>query len=199
VPQAVDILGLVAAHLAIEQAGFGALGAFCPARCEAPALVEAVRGEETAQRGIGRHRRERGIALGERQDVVVMQLDAPALVRGVLRQHGLAYRGAHRSLRASVLTQLTPQHRDRIVPLLACPVIPALQGGDAEADRLATDRMTPRARGELIELQTQHALARRRRQQLADHRKAKVRPLLVDPRPASLRHASAPKCQEPQP
>jgi len=78
-----------------------------------------------------------------------MELGAPALVRGVLRQHGLAQSRAHRGLPAGVGAHLTPQDADRIVPLLARPIVPALDGGDAEADRLAGDRMAPLPRRKL--------------------------------------------------
>ena len=44
-----------------------------------------------------------------------MKLDAPALVRGVLRQHDLAHRLAHRRLPAGILAQLAAQDADRVV------------------------------------------------------------------------------------
>ena len=188
-PQAVNILGLVAAHLTIEQARLGAFGAFSPARCEPSTLVETMSLEEAAQCRVGRQRHQLGLLLGQCEQVVMMKLGAPALVCRILRQHGLAHGGAHRDLLAGVAAPLAPEHADRILPLLAGAVIPALECRDAEAGRLAADRMAPCARGELVELRTQFALARRRRQQLAHHRKAEVRPPLVDPRPSALHHA----------
>ena len=59
--------------------------------------------------------------------------------------------------------QLAAQDAERIMPLLARPVVPALEGGDAEADRLAADRMAPLPRGERVEPTMQRALSRRRR------------------------------------
>lgn len=94
VPQPVDVLGLVAAHLALDDACFGALGPFRPARGEATALVEAVGAHEAEQRRIGRHRLKIGLCVGERDQVVVVELDAPALVAGVLGEDGAG--GRHR-------------------------------------------------------------------------------------------------------
>jgi hypothetical protein len=47
-----------------------------------------------------------------------MELDAPALVRGILRQHGLAHRLAHRGLLAGIGAQLAAQDADRVAALL---------------------------------------------------------------------------------
>src|SRR5512134_3891553 len=88
VPEASHILGLVAADLAIADTDLGALGAVGRARRETPALVQSVGLHEAAQRRIGRNRLEVGPRLAERDEVVVMQLDAPALVRGILGEHG---------------------------------------------------------------------------------------------------------------
>ena len=98
VPETVHVFGLVAAHLAVEQARLGAPGAFGAAGRERPPFVEAVRPEEAAQGGVGRRRRKLGLLLGQREEVVVMKLGAPALVRSVLRQHSLAQSRAHRRL-----------------------------------------------------------------------------------------------------
>jgi len=67
-----------------------------------------------------------GPVLGERNEVVIVKLGAPALVCGVLRQHGLAQGRADRSLLACVIAQLAPQNADRIAPLFARAVIPTL-------------------------------------------------------------------------
>jgi hypothetical protein len=124
-----------------------------------------------------------------------MQPGAPALVRGVLRQHGCAQRRTDGGLPAGVGAQLAAQHTNRIVPLPARPVVPALDRGDAKTDRLAADRMAPLPRRKLGQFAAQFALGGRRRQQLADYRKAKPRPKLVDPQISSLCHAGAPRCQ----
>ena len=51
-PETVHVFGLVAAHLAVEQARLGAPGAFGAAGRERPPFVEAVRPEEAAQGGV---------------------------------------------------------------------------------------------------------------------------------------------------
>src|SRR6266849_5381632 len=48
VPQAVHVLGLVAAHFAVEEPRLGALCAVGPPRRDPPPLLEAVRLEEAA-------------------------------------------------------------------------------------------------------------------------------------------------------
>ena len=109
-----------------------------------------------------------------------MELDAPALVRGILREHGLAHGVADRELLSGIGAQLAAEHADRIGALLQGPVIPSLDGREAELDRLAGRRMLPRAGGERRDRGLQLALGRRRRQQLADDGEAQMRPPLVD-------------------
>jgi len=174
VPQAVDIRGLVAAHLTIGDAGLGALGAVGSTRCHAPPLGEAIGAHEPAQRGVGRHRLELGRRFGQCDEVVVMELDAPALMRSVLREDGLAHGIADRNLPSGVGAQLAAEHADRIGAFPARPVIPSLDGREAEPDRIAGGRMLPRAGGERHNCGLQLALGGRRRQQLADHGKAQL-------------------------
>ena len=47
-----------------------------------------------------------------------MKLDAPTLVRGILREHDLAHRVAHRGLLAGIGAQLAAQDADRVATLL---------------------------------------------------------------------------------
>src|SRR5579864_1571725 len=145
-PQAVDILGLVTADLAVEQTRLGAVGACCLARCDPPPLVETVRLHEAAQRVVTRQRPEIGSRLGKCDEIVVMELDAPVFVCGVLCEDDLAHRGAHRGLPASIGTQLAAQNGDRVAVLLQGTVKPPFNGGKAEADRIASGGMTPLAR-----------------------------------------------------
>src|SRR5713101_4379737 len=186
------VLGFKAAHLAIIEPRLGALGSFGPPRRQAPPLLKPMRLEKAAQRGIRRHRPQLGPVLAERDQIVVMKLDGPTLVGGVLRQQGLTHRVAHRRLLSGVRTHLAAQDADRIVPFLDGAIEPSLDGGDAETDRLTGARVTPLPRGKLLNLAAQRALCGRCRQQLADHRKAQPCPALVDPRTLSLRHAGAP-------
>src|SRR5271165_5493423 len=109
-----------------------------------------------------------------------MKLDAPALVRGILRQHDLAHRVAHRRLLAGIGAQLAAQHADRVATLLPGAVEPALDGGEAEADRFARDGVTPLAPGKRFDLGAQLAFGRRRRQQLSNYGEAQMRPPLMD-------------------
>ena len=122
-----------------------------------------------------------------------MELDAPAFVRGVLCEHDLARRVAHCGLLAGIGAQLATQDADRVAALLQGAVIPALDGGEAEADRIARDGMTPLAAGKHFDLGAQLAFGRRRRQQLSDHAEAQMRPPLMDSGTSCLPcHAGAP-------
>ena len=197
VPQTVDILSLVAAHFAIGDAGLGALGTVGSARCQAPPLGEAIGAHEPAQRGVGRHGLELGPGLSQRDEVVVMELDAPALVGSILGKHGLAHGIADRKLLSGIGAQLAAEHADRIDALLQGPVVPSLDGREAEVDRIAGRRMLPGAGSERRDRGLQLALGGRRRQQLADHGEAQMRPPLVDTWTACLLdHAGAPWIRE---
>jgi hypothetical protein len=122
-----------------------------------------------------------------------MELDAPALMRGVLREDGLAHRIADRNLLSGVGAQLAAEHADRIGAFLQGQVVPALDGREAEPDRIARGRMLPGAGGKRRDRGPQFALGGWRRQQLADHGKAQMRPPLVDTCASwLLDHAGAP-------
>ena len=128
VPQAIDVLGLVAADLALDEARLGALGSFRLAGGEAPTLVEAIGSHEAAQRGIGRHGPEAGLRLGQSDEIVVVELDGPALVGGVLRKDGAPNRLADGSLLTGVGAQLAAKNGHRIGALAQGAVVPALDG-----------------------------------------------------------------------
>jgi hypothetical protein len=85
-------------------------------------------------------------------------------MRGVLGEQRLAQGLAHRRLSASVAAALAAQDADRVLPLAQRPVIPPLDGRDAEADRVAAHRVAPVARRQRLERRAQGALLRRRRQ-----------------------------------
>ena len=90
------MLGLVAAHLAVIEPRLRTLGA------GGPPSVQTVRAKEAAQCRVGRHRPKRGLLRRERDQVVVVKLGAPALVRGILGKQRLAQGVAHRRLAAGV-------------------------------------------------------------------------------------------------
>ena len=199
VPQAVDVLGLVAADLALDEARLGALGPFRLARGEAPALVEAVGAHEAEQRGIGRRGPQIGLRLGQGDEVVVVELDAPALVGGVLGEDGAPDRLADGVLLAGVGAQLAAKNGHRIGTLAQGAVVPALDGREAEAHGLAGGRMPPRSGRQPFDRRLQLALAGRRGQQLADDGEAQMRPPLVNPPSARLLgHAGAPLVKAPE-
>jgi hypothetical protein len=124
--KATHILGLVTPDLAIEEPGLGTVGACGLTGREAPSFAQAVGFEEAAQGGVGGHGIEIGAALGKDNEIVVVQLDAPALVRGVLGKDGLPESTAHRPLLAGIGAQLAPQHW--IAALLQRAIVPTLDG-----------------------------------------------------------------------
>jgi hypothetical protein len=106
---------------------------------------------------------------------------------------------AHRGLLPGIGAQLAAQPADRIGPLLRGAVVPALDGGEAEANRLAGGGMAPLARREGLDLGAKLTLGWWRRQQLPDDGEAQMRPSLVDPWTSALRHAGPPVDQGDRP
>ena len=192
-PQSVDILGLEATHLARLEPHRRCQRALGPARRRGTAPGQAMRGHEPPDRRVGGHRAQFRPRLGQGDQIVVMQLDTPAFVSPVLLQQRPAQRRRHRCLRTGIAAPLATQHADRIMALVAGAVEPALQRGDAKADRRAGARVAPFARRQLPQSRVQRALRRRRGQQLADHREAQPRPALMHPRSVSLRHLTPPE------
>ena len=102
VPQAVDVLGLVAAHLARLQSGLRRQRAGRLPGTPRPVLDQVVGAQEAAHRRIGRRGPELGALRDQGDQVVVVKLGAPALVRGILGKQRLAQGVAHRRLAAGV-------------------------------------------------------------------------------------------------
>jgi hypothetical protein len=131
--------------------------------CAAP-LLKPIGLQESAQRRVGRHVLEIGVGLGERDEIVVVQLRAPALMRGILGEDCLAHGRGHRPLLAGIDAQLAPKNTYRISLLLERPVVPALDRGEAEASMLIGYGMMPRSLGKCRNCRGELALRRRRRQ-----------------------------------
>jgi hypothetical protein len=66
----------------------------------------------------GRHRLQLGLGLSKCDEVVVMELGAPAFVRGVLREHSSPHGVTDRVLPSGIGADLAAEHADRIGPLL---------------------------------------------------------------------------------
>src|SRR5208283_140600 len=78
--KAADVLGLVAAHFTIIEPRLGALGSFGSTRRQAPPLLKTMCLEEAAQCPVRRHRPQLRRLLGERNQIVVMELGGPGLM-----------------------------------------------------------------------------------------------------------------------
>jgi hypothetical protein len=85
----------------------------CVALCAERRQIFCPDEAQPAQRRIGRHRLQLGPGLGECDEVVVMELDAPAFVRGVLREHGLPHGVTDRVLPSGIGADLAAEHADR--------------------------------------------------------------------------------------
>jgi len=79
-----------------------------------------------------------------------------------------------RVLPSGIGADLAAEHADRIGPLLQGTVIPVLDGGEAEADGLASGGMLPCAPGQPLDRGLQLAFGGRRRQQLSDDGEAQL-------------------------
>src|SRR5208282_5162641 len=79
--KAADVLGLVAAHFTIIEPRLGALGSFGSTRRQAPPLLKTMCLEEAAQCPVRRHRPQLRRLLGERNQIVVMELGGPGWTR----------------------------------------------------------------------------------------------------------------------
>ena len=192
-PQSIHILGLEATHLAHLEPCRRCQHALGLARRRRAAPGQAMRGHEPPDRRVGWHRAQFRPRLGQGDQIVMMQLYAPAFVSPVLLQQRLAQRRRHRCLRTGIAAPLAEQHADRILLLVTGTVEPPFKRGDAEADRLAGARVAPFARRQLLQSRAQRALRRRCRQQRTDNREAQPRPTLMHPRSVSLRHVSPQK------
>ncbi len=144
VPEAVHVRDLVRACLArLERLAIRALAVTTLAGAQ-----KALALHESAHRRVAGHRPEARVFAGERDEVVVMQLEAPARVVAVLARDRLDERGAQAWVRAGVRGHLAREHSQGIVGG-ASDVPPALEGLEREADRLARGGVPPRALGEL--------------------------------------------------
>jgi hypothetical protein len=104
--KAADVLGLVAAHFAIIEPRLGALGSFGPTRRQAPPLLKTMCLEEAAQCPVKRNRPQLRRLVGERNQIVVMELGGPRLMGRVLGKQSLAHRVGHRRLLTQVRAHL---------------------------------------------------------------------------------------------
>ena len=183
------VLGLIAAHLARGEPCLGALGTERVAGRQASALAPALALEQTPDARVGGNGRECGVRFSARAQVIVMELDRPTRVGGVLRAQLLTDRQRH-LLRAGIRAHLAAKYRDRIASLAPRPQQPALDRRERKAHRLAGDRMLPGTCAQPLELSTQRAPRRRSRQKLPNDREAQMCPTLVYGRvfwPAHLR------------
>ena len=123
-----------------------------------------------------------------------MELDAPALVRRVLCEHGLSDGVADGDLLPGIGAALAAQHTNGIRAFFQRAIIPAFDCGESEAHWLTGARVLPCACSQLLDRSAQLAKIRRRRQQLSNNGEAQVRPSFVHTLMSwLLRHAGAPR------
>ena len=184
------VLALVAPGLARieDRAATGIARAFVAASSLLPAKESALL-HEAAHRRVGRHATEPGLEHRERDEVVGVQLIAPARMLAVLHDH---HRDQHRGQRPAltrVLADAPAQRTDGVGASRRATrnMKPALDRREGEGHLRPRDRVLPGPRGQRFERGTQFALSGRGREQRAHDRKSQVRPPLV-PSVRVLRH-----------
>ena len=149
VPQRADVLGFVAADLAL----FAALGRqdFAGAALDVrPRLAEQAVGLHVApDRAIRSQRSQRRIGLDRRRQVVEVQLVGPVRM-GVVLLGQLPDQRRRQGDLAAVLAHGAAEDLERIV-LLPRLVVPAFDGDGGEVDLAAADRVRPGLGGEGLE------------------------------------------------
>ncbi len=178
VPEAVNVVGLEAAHLALREPGRGPAAAGRVG--EAAALHQSAGVHEAPERSVGGQRSQAGVATDQGSEVAVVQRDAPTRMIGVLQEQPLLELLTHGVLLAGVLAHLAAQRPDGIESGAARLVVPALDGRAAELDRFPADRMQPRLGRQGGEGRLELAGGRRRGQKRAHHREPQVRPAFMD-------------------
>ena len=192
-PEPARILRFIATHFTCLEPRRRRQRAFGLTRRHQSPLGQAVRGQESPNRRVGRHRAQLGAGLGQGNQILVMQVALQLLwalywASSAWRSDGVidvCSPASPRRLRRSTLTGSCCSFLTAIEP--------SLQRGDAEADRRAGARVTPFAGRQLLQSRAQRALRRRRRQKRTDNREAQSRPTLMHPRSASFRHARPPR------
>jgi len=177
VPERVDILALVRAHLASLVAGLGLVGAgtvswTAPGTFEHPVVLE-----EALDRGVGGDGRAGRIGLQAGGQVVGVELVTPTGMSPVLGPQPLGRLGRDGPMGALIGAEPTRQRLDGVLDV-AGGMVPAFESREAELDRLAGERMTPGLGGQRAQPLVQLSGRRRSRQQLAHHAEAKVGPAL---------------------
>ena len=104
-----------------------------------------------------------------------MEFHRPTWVLAIEQLDRAPQRLWHRRLRARVFGHLARERLDWILGAL-CKVEPTLERRDAEARHLARGRVSPAARGELLQARMQLTVLRWIGQQRADDRKSSLRP-----------------------
>jgi hypothetical protein len=152
VPEAVYVRDFVRAPLACHErlAVRGLAMAMFSAAQEASAL------HETAYGRIARYRAEALLA-GQRDEVVVVQLEGPARMVAMLLDDGLLERRAETRMGPGVGGDLARERGERIVGA-AGDVPPALDALEREVDGLAGRGVSPRARGERLDARLELAV-----------------------------------------
>ena len=193
VPQRVDVGELVASHLARGEVALGSLRARGVSRGAPGLSPEPMRLQVAAHGGVRRHRPERGIVAHERGEVIRVQLRAPARMRLILCAQHRAQPLAEASVAPGIGAPARAQRTDRIGAGAAGGVVPALNGGEGEAHRLAADRMAPGSGRQRRDRRAQCARLRRRHQQRTDHREAQPRPAFAPAHRVLVAHRAPPR------
>src|SRR5213594_1935899 len=131
-PQTVDVLRLVAAHLARFEPFLSPAETWSVLAARKGLAHEAVALHVTQDGRIRRYRVAARICLDQNAQVVKVKLITPTLVRAILPFDHPAQIIVQRTLLPTVLAHAAAQDSDRIGLRRACGIVPALDGGDSE-------------------------------------------------------------------
>ena len=171
VPETVHVRHLVRTRLTRDEglaARWLAMATFARAQ-------EALAFHEAAQRRVAGNGSKTRILASEREQVVVMELEAPSGVIAMLAGDRFGERVAEAGVGAGVSVDLARKRSERICGR-ASDVPPSLDGLEREADGLAVGRVAPGARGELLDAAFELARVSGRSEQRADDLKAQTGP-----------------------
>src|ERR1700722_6907876 len=165
VPERVGLLDLVAADFDGSEVSLGPLDAWEVGVAEALHPTPPAAAHEAADSGVGGEGAELGVLGDQGDEVVVVELVAPAAEGGVLLEEFLAEGLGERASHAVVSTDAALEDAEGVGRCAARRVVPAVDRGEAERHRVALPRREPALLGELLEAPLKLARPGRRDQQ----------------------------------
>ena len=141
VPQTLNIFRFITAHLQSLQSCFGLAATRGIPFGNAFAVIASCL-HVTAHGAVGRHRLQRRFLLCRREQIVVVQLHAPARMGPILHRQGLYQSRRELAESPGIVACVTAQGCHRVFGM-TCGIVPTLQGRNTKTNRGAVDRVAP--------------------------------------------------------